>query len=581
MTEPIVKWAPLTLVFILFSSRDIRTGFIVLAAAAAAFIKDAAQFTASDAAAIASTAAFGILVLLQNLKQVPKAGEDTLIPVETDKESKHYKYVIYSLLESLLMLYHAILKPVTIMLFIKDEERGGVFGLAMSVSTKQDSVIKDFAFDRKEGVLGASLNKNTFFTFDATGVKMPYYSDKVDVKVAATIPVVLNKVIGAIAIDFDRDIDSEKESIKERLKDLTGEVVNVMELYDINHKVIAKEQRVSRMYEINEKLNLMEGKSGLMMHFLNEVKSFDIYSGYLAEYLPEEGVFEVTESLNYPLAVKGTKINAKESEILRYIMDTGKSVVIDDASKKNISLNFKRMNLDKNFISLLKNGIQVYGFVKLDKEKGHAFTDFEMRTLEMMLSRITVMLENAKLYEKIKKQAFHDGLTGLLNHLTFQEKLRESTEKQKKGEMANVSLCLFDIDFFKKFNDSFGHQEGDRVLMKMAGMLSEFEKKYERTYCARYGGEEFVFVLENYDIYAAIKIADEIREYSEKNLKGGNEKEKRAITLSIGVTAYPEYAKDAREMFKNADEALYLAKEEGRNRVKSILDVRKIDRRKR
>ncbi|MCE5300946.1 MAG: GGDEF domain-containing protein, partial [Spirochaetia bacterium] len=187
----------------------------------------------------------------------------------------------------------------------------------------------------------------------------------------------------------------------------------------------------------------------------------------------------------------------------------------------------------------------------------------------------------ASLYEKVKFQAFHDGLTGLLNHLTFQEKLRESIEKQKKGVIKSVSLAVMDIDFFKKFNDSFGHQEGDRVLMRLAGALREFEKKTPDSYCARYGGEEFVFVMENADVYAAIAVAEQIRAYSEANLKGGNEKEKRPINLSIGVTSFPEFAKEGREMFKNADDALYLAKQEGRNRVKSIVDVRKTDRRKR
>jgi diguanylate cyclase (GGDEF)-like protein len=112
-------------------------------------------------------------------------------------------------------------------------------------------------------------------------------------------------------------------------------------------------------------------------------------------------------------------------------------------------------------------------------------------------------------------------------------------------------------------------------------MLTEFEHKYERTYCARYGGEEFVFVMENYSINEAVNIAEEIRKYAEENLKGGNEKEKRPVLVSIGVTSYPEFARDPRELFKNSDEALYLAKEEGRNRVKSILDVKKTDRRKR
>ena len=581
ITSPL-KWILLLLIIMRFSSRDFVTAAIMSAALLAAFIKDWAAFISQDIFMFVVLAGFGAVTYFKAERRVnTRADAESLKRIETDKESRHFKTVIYNLLESLFVLYHDILKPVSVMYFIKDEDHGGLFTLTMSVSTKESEVIKDYSFDIKEGLLGTALNKNMFFSFDVKGVKMPYYSGKVEVKTAATIPVILNKVIGCIVIDFDREIEAEKDTVKERLNDLSGEVVSIMELYDINHKVISKEQRVSRMYEINEKLNLMEGKSGLMLNFLNEIKSFDIYSGYLAEYNPEDNSFEITDSLNYPSTVKGTKFNGRDNEFLRYLMDTGKSFIIDNAAQRNINLNFNRLNLDKNFLSLLKHGNDVYGFIKLDKEKGFAFSEFEIRTLEMMLSRITVMLENARLYEKIKKQAFHDGLTGLLNHLTFQQKLAVSIEKKNKGEIQSVALCVLDIDFFKKFNDSFGHEEGDRVLKKMAGMMTDFEKKYERTYCDRYGGEEFVFVLENYDIYGAIKIADEMRAFSAEHLKGGNEKEKRPINLSIGVTSYPEYARDPRELFKNADEALYLAKEEGRNRVKSTLDVKKVDRRKR
>jgi two-component system cell cycle response regulator len=125
-----------------------------------------------------------------------------------------------------------------------------------------------------------------------------------------------------------------------------------------------------------------------------------------------------------------------------------------------------------------------------------------------------------------------------------------------------------DIDHFKKFNDTFGHQEGDRVLLKVADMLRKFEKENPGTFAARYGGEEFVFVLNNYDAEKAAVVADSIRQYSEDNLTGGNDKERSVIYLSIGVASYPGNSADARQLIKNADEWMYIAKQEGRNRVK-------------
>jgi diguanylate cyclase (GGDEF)-like protein len=114
------------------------------------------------------------------------------------------------------------------------------------------------------------------------------------------------------------------------------------------------------------------------------------------------------------------------------------------------------------------------------------------------------------------------------------------------------------------------------VLKKLAAALKEFTAKHEGCYAARYGGEEFVFVMENYDLYKAGRIAEEIRAYSEENLSSGDSREKRPITLSIGLTSFPDHARNTREMIKNADDALYAAKQEGRNKVKSILDLKKI-----
>ncbi|MCX8093021.1 MAG: GGDEF domain-containing protein, partial [Candidatus Goldbacteria bacterium] len=233
-----------------------------------------------------------------------------------------------------------------------------------------------------------------------------------------------------------------------------------------------------------------------------------------------------------------------------------------------------RKNIDKFFISLLKSRVEPIGFIKLDKEADYIFTDFEIKTIQMLLSKVAVLLENVKLYEKIKKQATEDGLTGLYNHVTFQEKLLQAFTKKEKGEIGCVSLALIDIDFFKKFNDSFGHQEGDRVLIKMARMLKEFSDRNKNTWVARYGGEEFVFVMEDYDINSAVKLMNEVRKFSEENLKGGNDREQRIITLSIGVSTFPYFVSNIRELIKSADDALYFAKQEGRNRVKSVVEMK-------
>jgi diguanylate cyclase (GGDEF)-like protein len=349
------------------------------------------------------------------------------------------------------------------------------------------------------------------------------------------------------------------------MQSLANELISIMQLFDINTRIMSRERRVSLLYDIYGKLNLLDGKKEMMQVFFEEIKAFDVYSGYLAEFRQEEKDFMVTQCFNYQAGVEGSVISPKDDEILKYITGAGSQMVVDNAGEKNVRINFRRQNVDKFFISVLKNKSEVFGYIKLDKEKGFSFSEFEIKTLQMILARITVLLENIRLYEKIKRQATEDGLTGLLNHVTFQERLASAFDK--KDANGPVQLALIDIDYFKKFNDNFGHQEGDRVLKKLSAALREFSGRYRNTFPARYGGEEFVFVMQGYEAKQAAGIAEEIRAYSEEHLRGGDEKEKRKITLSIGL-AGSDRAKMPREIIKNADDALYAAKQEGRNRVK-------------
>ncbi|HDQ25684.1 MAG TPA: GGDEF domain-containing protein, partial [bacterium] len=370
-----------------------------------------------------------------------------------------------------------------------------------------------------------------------------------------------------IVIDYTDEAPGAQEEIKAKLSAMSGDIRDILRLFEINRKVMNREKRVSTLYDIYGKLNMLEGRESLMKSFFREVRAFDISGGYLAEYIPGERAFEVSESFNYPENIRGRKFSVKEDEIVRSVYEKSGAAVVDSAAPSGISLNFRRSDIGSFFISVLRDKGSVYGFVKLDKEKGGGFGGFEVRTLEMIMSRITILLENAALYDKIKKQATTDGLTGLCNHLTFQEKLAVMIERQGKEGGQGVSLCLIDIDYFKKFNDTFGHQEGDRVLQKTALMLKSFEKKHEGSLAARYGGEEFVFVMQGANLRAAAAAAEEIRAYAGKNISGGNGKEQRRITLSIGVASLPETAKSQRELIKNADEMLYAAKEQGRDRV--------------
>jgi diguanylate cyclase (GGDEF)-like protein/putative nucleotidyltransferase with HDIG domain len=188
-----------------------------------------------------------------------------------------------------------------------------------------------------------------------------------------------------------------------------------------------------------------------------------------------------------------------------------------------------------------------------------------------------VKIENEHI-RKLESLANEDGLTGIYNHRFFYDSLGEIMKTCEK-ENKPVAMIFMDIDYFKNYNDLYGHQKGDEVLRSLGEILKKGIR--EDDIVARYGGEEFAIILPNTPEKEAIKLAEELRSKIEKAYFYGEENQPNGkLTVSIGISIYPDKAKNAIELFKSADDALYRAKFFDKNRVEtytSILDELKID----
>ncbi len=166
-----------------------------------------------------------------------------------------------------------------------------------------------------------------------------------------------------------------------------------------------------------------------------------------------------------------------------------------------------------------------------------------------------------------RREAATDGLTGIANRKRFDFKIRENAaEMMETGE--DLCLLMLDIDFFKKFNDNYGHQTGDQVLKLLAHILTDSIKGQDTA--ARYGGEEFCVILPKTSLKSAIHLAENIRDRVARNQitnKATGEK-LGAITLSIGASQY-DFGEPLSQFILRADMALYEAKNRGRNQVLS------------
>ena len=182
---------------------------------------------------------------------------------------------------------------------------------------------------------------------------------------------------------------------------------------------------------------------------------------------------------------------------------------------------------------------------------------YRLRDGRAELDRINETLR--KKNEELELLSTTDSLTGLSNHRSLMNRLDFEVARFKKDKRG-FSVLVGDVDRFKQYNDAFGHPAGDEVLQRIAEIMRDSTRKNDC--CARYGGEEFVIVLPDTAIADALDTAEHIRaRVAAKKFNG------RKMTLSIGVASYPEDADDAEAIIAVADEALYQAKREGRDRT--------------
>jgi diguanylate cyclase (GGDEF)-like protein len=188
-----------------------------------------------------------------------------------------------------------------------------------------------------------------------------------------------------------------------------------------------------------------------------------------------------------------------------------------------------------------------------------------------LVARVNIHLRLKELYEAVQEKnrqlqdlANKDGLTGLYNHRYFHEQLSKDFLHAKRYDEF-LSCVLLDIDYFKKFNDTHGHQTGDVVLSTLGRVIKDSIR--DGDLAARYGGEEFSLVLYHADGPAAYQVAERLRQMVESH-EVHDKGNVLHVTISVGIATFPSgQIRDSKELIECADKALYKAKENGRNRV--------------
>ena len=183
-------------------------------------------------------------------------------------------------------------------------------------------------------------------------------------------------------------------------------------------------------------------------------------------------------------------------------------------------------------------------------------------------ARVETHVELKKQREFLEDISCRDGLTGIFNRRRFDEYLKQAWEVSC-SEQSSLAIILIDVDYFKLFNDNYGHQEGDECLKNISITLANSLKR-KIDLVARYGGEEFGCILPKTDIHGAVRVAEKFREnILSLQIPHAYSKASGYVTISQGVSATsPEKKRLQESLIKSADEALYRAKTGGRNEIK-------------
>lgn len=172
-------------------------------------------------------------------------------------------------------------------------------------------------------------------------------------------------------------------------------------------------------------------------------------------------------------------------------------------------------------------------------------------------------------HDELRKKEFKlartDKLTGLANRHYFDQKLQEEVDYASANN-ATLNVLIFDLDNFKGFNDTYGHVSGDKLLMLFSDIIRQCIRKSDIP--VRYGGEEFLILIRDLDIFIAKNVGERIRRQLEKQrIYLGDQYDKKRVTVSCGVAQYPLHSKNIKQVIELADQALYHAKETGKNIV--------------
>ncbi|GAB4378289.1 MAG: hypothetical protein Kow0042_26800 [Calditrichia bacterium] len=239
-------------------------------------------------------------------------------------------------------------------------------------------------------------------------------------------------------------------------------------------------------------------------------------------------------------------------------------------------------NQEEADLNIISDNLQEFLLSKILYRGGFVFLDnylsrrrilpYEYRFLESLFHTVSYMYQNILLMEELsvmfvraEREAITDPLTELFNYRYFMQHLNREINRNQRHQ-SHFSLIMIDIDYFKDYNDQFGHQIGDLILRRIARLLMKNTRISDIV--SRYGGEEFAIICPELDKGGALRMAEKLRQIvQDTDFPRKGKFDRGELTISLGVATFPEDGENAFKLIRSADQALYKAKKSGRNKV--------------
>lgn len=261
------------------------------------------------------------------------------------------------------------------------------------------------------------------------------------------------------------------------------------------------------------------------------------------------GLYELTKDICKSLEEE--KVFAIFNKSLKNYISIGDCRYIKDAAQlaKYKDYMILPLNIEEN---------QIAGYLAVDR-----ILETDKEKFAILAAQLLIGLRRALLYEKVQSLTITDSLTGVYCRRYFLERFSEELRRSKKNKL-RLTFLMIDIDNFKQFNDRYGHLVGDAILRQISKIINEAVRQID--FIGRYGGEELSIVLAETDKEQAGFAAERIRQAIAAAAIRAYDEELKA-TVSIGVSTFPDNALNMQDLIDLADQALYLAKETGKNKV--------------